>query len=267
MTAPSWEVHPGTGPFLLLVHGFLSSRAQWAPNLGPLGEVCRPVTLELFGHGRSPAPEQDVPYTPEGYMAAMEAIRAELGVDSWFVCGYSLGGALTIRYALTYPQRVIGQVFTNSMSAFADAALVKQWSETGQRSGDAIERGGMAAIERIPVHPKHARRLPADIRDALLRDTELLDPRGVANTIRHTTPEASVRADIGTNRVPALLACGRFEKRFEPHRGFAEKHMPRLRVVEMDAGHGVNMQDAVRFNSAVADFIARHANGGDPGPA
>lgn len=267
MTAPSWEVHPGTGPFLLLVHGFLSSRAQWAPNLGPLGDVCRPVTLELFGHGRSPAPEQDVPYTPEGYVAAMDAIRAELGVDSWFVCGYSLGGALTIRYALTHPQRVIGQVFTNSMSAFADAALVKQWSQTGQQSGDAIERGGMAAIERIPVHPKHARRLPSDIRDALLRDTELLDPRGVANTIRHTTPEASVRADIGTNRVPALLACGRFEKRFEPHRSFAEKHMPRLRVVEMDAGHGVNMQDAVRFNSAVADFIARHANGGDPGPA
>ena len=250
MTAPAWEVHPGTGPFLLLVHGFLSSRAQWAPNLRALGEVCRPVTLELLGHGRSPAPEQDVPYKPEGYVAAMEAIRAELGADSWFVCGYSLGGALTIRYALTYPRRVLGHVFTNSMSAFADAAQMKEWSESGPQSGDAIERGGAPAIERIPVHPRHARRLPAEVRDALLRDTELLDPRGVANTIR----------------VPALLACGRFEKRFAPHRSFAEKHMPRLRVVEMDAGHGVNMQDAPRFNSAVAEFISTHTNGADPTP-
>ena len=24
-----WEVHPGQGPPMLLVHGFLSSRAQW----------------------------------------------------------------------------------------------------------------------------------------------------------------------------------------------------------------------------------------------
>ncbi len=260
MTAPSFEVHPGTGPFLLLVHGFLSSRAQWAPNLGPLGEACRPVTMELWGHGRSPAPDDDTAYTPAGYVDAMETIRRELGAERWFVCGYSLGGALTIRYALTHPQRVAGQVFTNSMSAFADAALVKQWSETGRPSGDAIERGGMPAIERIPVHPKHARRLPSDVREALLLDTERLDPRGVANTIRHTTPAASVRADLATNRVPALLACGRFEKRFAPHRRFAEAHMPRLRVVEMDAGHGVNMQDAPRFNDAVAGFIRTHAD-------
>jgi len=264
---PSWEVHPGTGPFLLLVHGFLSSRAQWAPNLGPLGAVCRPVTLELWGHGRSRTPEDADAYTPAGYIHAMEAIRNELGAASWFVCGYSLGGALTIRYALTHPERIAGQIFTNSMSAFADAALVKQWSQTGRQSGDAIESGGMRAIERIPVHPRHARRLPSHIRAALVRDTELLDPRGVANTIRHTTPRASVRAEVAANRVPALLACGRFEKRFAPHRRFAEAHMPGLRVVEMDAGHGVNMQDAARFNDAVADFIGTHADGACAPPA
>ena len=267
MTTPSWEVHPGTGPFLLLVHGFLSSRAQWSPNLGPLGEVCRPVTLELWGHGRSPAPEDADAYTPKGYVRAMESIREQLGAEAWFVCGYSLGGALTIRYALTHPERVVGHVFTNSMSAFADAALVKQWSETGGRSGDAIESGGMAAIERIPVHPKHARRLPSGVREALLRDTARLSPRGVANTIRHTTPDASVRGNIADNQAPALLACGRFEKRFAPHREFAEAHMPGLRVVDMDAGHGVNMQDAARFNAAVADFIGTHTDAAGSPPA
>ena len=267
MTVPSWEVHRGTGPFVLFVHGFLSSRAQWAPNLEPLGEVCRPVTLELWGHGRSPTPEDRAAYTPTGYIEAMEAIRDQLRAASWFVCGYSLGGALTIRYALTHPQRVAGQVFTNSMSAFADAALVKEWSETGPQSGDAIERGGLPAIERIAVHPKHARRLPDDVRQALLRDARSLDPLGVANAIRHTTPGASVRDDVAENRVPALLACGRFEKRFAPHRAFAEAHMPGLRVVEMDAGHAVNMQDAARFNAAVAEFVATHADGDSARPA
>jgi pimeloyl-ACP methyl ester carboxylesterase len=27
------DVHAGNGPFLLLVHGFLSGRSQWGPNL------------------------------------------------------------------------------------------------------------------------------------------------------------------------------------------------------------------------------------------
>ena len=48
---PYREAHPGSGPFLLLVHGFLCSRAQWTPNLEALGAVCRPVVVELYGHG------------------------------------------------------------------------------------------------------------------------------------------------------------------------------------------------------------------------
>ena len=43
--------------------------------------------------------------------------------------------------------------------------------------------------------------------------------------------------------------------------------MPALRVVDMDAGHGVNMQDAAGFNHAVADFIAEHDHPAGPRPA
>ena len=50
---PYWEVHDlGQGPYMLMVHGFLSSRAQWRINLPALGAFCRPVLLELLGHGR-----------------------------------------------------------------------------------------------------------------------------------------------------------------------------------------------------------------------
>ena len=30
------DVHDGNGPYLLLVHGMLSSRVQWMPNLDAL---------------------------------------------------------------------------------------------------------------------------------------------------------------------------------------------------------------------------------------
>ena len=255
---PAWDVHPGTGPYLLLVHGFLSSRAQWSPNLEALGAVCQPVVMELYGHGRSPSPEDGESYTPVSYLTAMEEIRAALGAESWFVCGYSLGGALTIRYALTYQNRVRGHIFTNSMSAFADPVLMRHWAKNSQASSDRIRHNGLAAIEQIAVHPKRARRLPKDIYDALVRDAQLLDPAGIANTLQFTTPQATVRLDIGANRVPALLACGHFEARFRPHREYAEANMPHLKVVEIDTGHAVNMQAADQFNRAVVDFISSH---------
>ena len=79
---------------------------------------------------------------------------------------------------------------------------------------------------------------------------------GVANTVRFTTPSASVRDELAANRVPAVLTCGRFERRFQPHREFVAANMPGLDVVNMDAGHAVNMQAAEQFNHAVIDFLS-----------
>ena len=253
---PHWEVHPGNGPFLLLLHGFLCSRAQWTPNLAALGAVCRPVVAELYGHGRSPSPDDAGLYAPDSYAAALDAIRAELGAESWFVGGGSLGGALALRYALTRPEVVRGVIFTNSMAAFAPTGQVGQRTEEGARSAARVRTAGMEEIDRIRVHPRHARRLPREIHEALLRDARRLDPEGVANTVRYTTPRASVRDELCAVRVPALLACGRFERRFQPHRDFAAASMPGLAVVDMEAGHAVNMQAAGQFNRAVIDFLS-----------
>jgi pimeloyl-ACP methyl ester carboxylesterase len=157
---PAWREHPGDGPVMLLIHGFLSSSSQWLDNLDALGRVCRPVTLDLWGHGASGAPSEPQAYSPEGYVQALEAIRRKLGTQRWFLCGYSLGAGITIRYALAYPERVIGHVFTNSTSALADAEQIAAWRATAEAAASRIETGGRQAIEAIPVHPRHAKRLP-----------------------------------------------------------------------------------------------------------
>ena len=256
--APHWQVCDGDGPYLLLIHGFLSSRAQWQPNIRALGEVCRPVLLELYGHGRSPVPQESAHYAAQGYAAAIDAIREQLGVQSWFVCGYSLGAAISIRYALSYPTRVRGHVFTNSASAFADSRSSDAWRSDARESAERIRRGGKAALERIAVHPRRAKRLPPALYAALLADADRIDPEGVANAMEYTLPTASVRADLKDNRRPALLVCGRFEKRFAAHRAFAEAVMPALTIADVDSGHAVNMTAAEAFNAAVSAFVLQH---------
>lgn len=254
---PHWEVHPGRGPYLLLVHGFLSSRAQWAPNLAPLSAFCRPVTLELYGHGRSPSPAEGVHYDTRAYARFIDGLREELRADRWYVCGYSLGATVTIRYALTYPERLHGHIFTNSASAFAERRLTADWRENARASAARLRAGGREAVDRIAVHPRRARRLPPDLYDALVADAERIDPEGIAMAMEHMMPTASVRAELGANTRPALLVCGRFEKRFAPNRDYAAATMPHLAIVDVDAGHAVNMTAADEFNAAVEAFIRR----------
>ena len=189
----SFTVHPGQGPYLLLVHGFLSSSAQWILNLDALGKVCQPVTVDLWGHGKSPAPEDQHLYTAAHYGEQFEYIRTALGVEQWFVCGYSLGASLTLNYTFAYPQHVIAQVFTNSTSAFSDLKLVDGWLQNMEKSAAKILAGGLDAINKIPVHPRRAHTLPKPVFDALLADSALLSPTGVANAYLGTMPHTHIQ--------------------------------------------------------------------------
>ncbi len=252
---PHWQVHPGTGPYLLLVHGFLMGPNQWHPNLGALSAVCRPVVVDLLGHGRSPAPSKVECYLPDAYIEAFETIRQALQAERWLLCGYSLGAGLTLRYALSHSERVIGHAFTNSTSALADAEQVALWRAEGEVSAARILTGGRRAIERIPVHPRFAKRIDAASRALVLADAARLRPQGVANAIRCTTPEASVRSELGDNQRPALLLNGARERRFQPHRQFIARHMRQVRIADLDAGHAVNLEAAAAFNQALAEFI------------
>lgn len=252
------EVHDGNGPYLLLVHGFLMSAAQWSPNIAELSKVCRPVVVELWGHGHSPAPEDPAAYLPNGYIEAFEAVRSSLGASRWCVCGYSLGAGLTIGYTLAHPEHVTGHIFTNSTSAFADPAQVDTWRGGAADAAEKIAAGGIAAVERMPVHPRHAKRLAAPLYEALLSDAARLNPRGIANTLRYTNPNVTVRARVQQNPRPALLICGSTEQRFAPNRAFAAEQMPNLTIVDLPVGHGVNMEDADGFNRAACAFIQTH---------
>lgn len=257
-----YEVHGGHGPFLLLVHGMLSSRAQWMLNIEALSEFSRPVLAELFGHGRSPTPDDPEAYSPRRYVVEFEAIRRSLRAERWLVCGQSLGAALTLRYCLECPERVMAQAFTNSNSALADEEWRQRVIPLMTAQARHLRQAGRKALDGHPLNPARGKRLPAAARAALAADYALHTPEGIAATGLYTVPDSSVRDRAAAITVPTLLVAGEREAGFAEARAFAERSIPGIRVVGLDAGHAVNLEAVGEFNEAVAAFFARHARGG-----
>ncbi len=255
------EVYGERGPFLLLVHGMLSSRAQWMLNVEALSAVCRPVVVELFGHGRSPTPGDAEAYSPQRYIDEFDAVRRTLGAQRWLVCGQSLGAALTLRYSLDHPDRVIAQAFTNSNSALADEAWRVRVIPLMAAQARHLREHGRGALDGHPLNPARGKRLPASARAALVADYALHSPEGIAVTGLYTVPDSSVRDRASDISVPTLLVAGEREKGFDEARAFAERTIPGLRVVGLDAGHAVNLEAAEEFNEAVASFFGSHMKG------
>lgn len=245
------------GPVLLLVHGFMSSRAQWMPNLAALGEIAQLAVVELLGHGRSPAPAEAEPYQVTSYVAAFDDIRRAIGAPRMFVCGQSFGAGLTIAYALAHPSRTCGHIFTNSRSALAPPGQLGD-EATRAAEADRIEAGGASAIDAMALHPRNARRAPADAREAMVRDAALLSPRGLANSMRHTLPQLSMLDRLAGVQAPGLLINGIWEKAFQPLRALAAERAPGLEIMDLEGGHSINLEAPEAFNRALGNFIRRH---------
>lgn len=258
-TAPRLHhiIHPGRGPYALLVHGALGSRSYWAANVGALAQVCRPVVVELWGHGRSPSPEEARWYGPDAYVEQFELLRAALGVASWVTIGQSMGAALTLRYGLTHPERVLAQVVTNSSSAFSEPdAWRETQASTATPFAEKVEARGAQILADSWVNPGRSKRVPADVRALLAAEFAEHTGSGIANSLRYTNAGLPLGERLAEVAHPTLLTLGVDEETFLPLMERA-RQIPGLEVAEMSAAHAVNAQAPEAWNRAAVSFLQR----------
>lgn len=241
-------------PYLMLLHGVMSSRVQWMDNVEALKAVCNPVLVELLGHGQSPAPTDPARYTPQAYAAYFDALREDLGATDWFVCDQSFSAGLTMRYSLLHPQRVRGQIFTNSVSAFMAPDTPERLAERAEGIA-RLRRLGREALPDQRFFPRAKGRLPDAVYEAMLADALRIDPEALALCNEVTVPGLSMRDEFHRITVPTLLINGAWEKAFQPVAQKAGELMPAMRRVDLDGGHTINAENPVGFNQAVIDFI------------
>src|SRR3970040_2046904 len=96
---PVLFVHGGPGAGCEEKH-----RSYFDPNL------YRIVLFDQRGAGRSRPHAVLEHNTTMELVADMERIRTELGIDKWLLFGGSWGSTLSLVYAETHPQRVLGQI-------------------------------------------------------------------------------------------------------------------------------------------------------------
>ncbi len=234
-------------PAVLLLHGFMSSNAQWLLNVERLAEVRRLVLVELWGHGNSPSPEQRSAFSIEAYNEQFEQIRAALEIDEWHVIGQSYGAGVVINYALAHPERVLSVVATNSRSAFGQLTAEQRSTDT------ADPLAGEFDVRALPYHPIHSRRFPETVKAALVESADRI-PREAIRRGGELGGRLNCAATINELEMPLLITNGRYEKAFQPELAALLQRHPALQVVNLDGGHSVNIEAPEAFNEAVLTF-------------
>ena len=99
----------GSGPPLLLLHGYPQTHVAWHKIAPELARHCTLVVADLRGYGASSAPPGDAEHHTYSKRAMAEdclAVMRALGHERFMVAGHDRGGRVAYRLALDHPDAV-----------------------------------------------------------------------------------------------------------------------------------------------------------------
>jgi pimeloyl-ACP methyl ester carboxylesterase len=162
----------GSGPVVVLVHGFGATKDLWNPIAAELTPRYRVIAPDLPGFGESPVRE-DGQYDAESQARRIRALLDTLGVHDHHIAGSSMGGLVAVVYASLYPEAV-----RSLLISAAPGVRAPEKSEVARRleaGGNPLLVGSEADLDtlftlvffRPPAVPGPLKR--AMLRDALER--------------------------------------------------------------------------------------------------
>jgi pimeloyl-ACP methyl ester carboxylesterase len=237
-----YEVH-GSGPALLLTHGYSSTSAMWADQINALAKQHTLVLWDMRGHGQSDYPSDPSAYSEDLTVGDMAALLDHIGTERAIVGGLSLGGYMSLAFYRAHPDRVRALLIIDTGPGFKKDDARAVWNKRAHDTGDRFEREGLASLknasrERSTVHHRDASGLALAARGML------------------TQRDARVIELLPHIKVPSLVVVGADDTPFLPASDYMAAKIPGARKVAIPAaGHAVNIDQPQAFIDAVTPFL------------
>ncbi len=248
----------GSGPAVLLLHGFPLTRAMWDDQVEPLAERFRTIVPDLRGHGSSPA--SDGPFTMDDYVADLVALIDRLGVERAALVGLSMGGYVILNLIARHPERVWAIVLADTRAP-ADAEEVRQ---VRQEQAQLVLAGGTEQFVEMQVPRMVAPSTVVERSGVVERYRAMVRanrPTSIAAALAGLAARDDMTSTLESIGVPTLVVVGAEDVSTPPSesRLLAER-VPGARLVTLEGvGHLSNMEAPDRFNAALIPFLTESA--------
>jgi pimeloyl-ACP methyl ester carboxylesterase len=237
-----YEVH-GSGPPLLLTHGYSSTSQMWQGQVEALSKHHKLILWDMRGHGRSDYPADPAAYSEALTVADMAALLDEVGADRAIVGGLSLGGYMSLAFYRAHPERVSALLIIDTGPGFKKDEARETWNKRAHGTGDRFEREGLAVLQS--ASPERA--------TVVHRDAS-----GLAHAARGmlTQRDARVIELLPEIKVPSLVVVGADDTPFLAASDYMAAKIPGAKkAVIPAAGHAVNIDQPQAFIAAVLPFL------------
>jgi pimeloyl-ACP methyl ester carboxylesterase len=238
-----YEDH-GTGPAVLLTHGYSSTSQMWRGQVAAFKDRYRLIVWDMRGHGESDYPHDPALYSLAHTVADMAAVLDECGLDKAVIGGLSLGGYSTLAFHLAHPERCTALLLCDTGPGFKKDESRLAWNERANKRAERWESEGLAALGPS-----------AEVKQAKHRDAT-----GLAHAARGMLAHenSNVIESLPGIDKPTLVVVGEDDTPFLGATDYMVAKIPGSRkVVVSKAGHSSNIDNPTEFNAAMGSFLDR----------
>jgi len=238
-----YEVH-GSGPTLLLSHGYSSTARMWDGQIAALKDRYQVIVWDMRGHGESDYPSDQNLYSEALTVGDMKALLDHVGAKQAIIAGLSLGGYMSLAFAASHPERVRALMLFDTGPGFKKDEARAKWNETAHQRAANLDAKGLAALNSSDE----------------VKLTRHRNASGLARAARGMLAQENDRVIQSLDKVsvPTLVLVGANDTNFLAATDYmAAKIKQAIKVVVADAGHAANLHQPALFNQAVGAFLAR----------
>ncbi len=254
-------IDEGSGPPVVLIHGFAGSTFSWRFVIPDLAKAHRVIAIDLPGFGfsdRGPG----VDYSQTGQAERLVALLDLLGIQRATLIGHSMGGAIAQRVAASHPERVERLILVAAVSA----AQPRDVARRGRPAGPMFALVGVAQRSPRAMYAVGRRALPRMVHDAEYATEEVMrgyiDPLlipGTVAAVRKMTAAAGEEAPAALSGIsaPTLVLSGASDRMIPPEQGLElAEAIPGARyLVIPEAGHLLAEERPEAFLEEVLAFL------------
>ena len=253
----------GSGPTVLLIHGFTGRASDWTPFLQPLHRSGhRTIVVDLLGHGRSDAPADPAHHAIERQATDIAAFLRRLDAVPTVVVGYSMGARVALRLAITEPGLVEGLVLESPSAGIADARERAARAAADAGLADQLERDGLDAfLETWEAAPLFAaeRLLPAAVQTHIHEARRRNRAAALAASLRGAG-QGRMEPLIDRLRLircPTLVVAGALDAVGIERARVVAQRIPSVRMLILPGiGHAPHREAPLRFRRLLINQLA-----------
>jgi 3-oxoadipate enol-lactonase len=257
---------------LLLQHGFVAAKEDFADHLDALGAVgWHAVAPDLRGHGGSDHPPGRSAYGLRIFASDLLGVADALGWhDRFTLLGHSAGGMVAQHVALAAPHRLDGLVLMDT----AHGPLGGVEPEMIELGRSVVAEGGMPlflevskTVPDVLGTPAHERLLATRPGYAEYGDRKTLSVSPdmwlelIGEILETQADRLDALAALGPD-LPVLVMVGEQDEPFIPHSQRMAGAIPDAHLVVIpDAGHSPQFENGPAWFGALTAFLDRVAEG------